>query len=64
MIINLNDMKKTTHSISPFIILLVPVLLATGIRLSNGRSNINPEKYSAASYFKMPDFKGTIWAFF
>ena len=55
---------KSSDSLSPFIILLVPVLLAVLFTFSNSRNEVKPEKYESASYFRMPALKGVIKTLF
>lgn len=57
-------MKTATNSISPFIILLVPVILAIVLTISSAKPELNPEKYEAASYFRMPSWTGVVQAIF
>ncbi|MGX5690606.1 hypothetical protein BDE36_0681 [Arcticibacter tournemirensis] len=57
-------MKTPKNLLSPFIILLVPVLLAILLTLNNSNSTLNQEKFEAASYFRMPSFNGLVRTFF
>jgi hypothetical protein len=58
----MNDMKKA-HSISPFLILLIPALLVIGFK-SKSLTEIEPEKQQASISFQIPSLKGMIKAFF
>ncbi|EOR94761.1 hypothetical protein ADIARSV_2135 [Arcticibacter svalbardensis MN12-7] len=53
-------MNKSHHSVSPFIMLLIPALLAIILSVSNAGKDKNPEKYTVSSYFSVPVLKGVI----
>ncbi|MBC7913536.1 MAG: hypothetical protein H7Y07_05365 [Pyrinomonadaceae bacterium] len=55
-------MKKTTNSVSPFIMLLIPALLIIGYKAANAKE-VTEEKYQASVCLQMPALKGLIKAF-
>ncbi|MGV3510348.1 MAG: hypothetical protein ACO1N7_13735 [Sphingobacteriaceae bacterium] len=56
-------MKKSSTTVSPFIILLIPALLIIGYNTAN-TSEIDPEKQHACIPFNLPSVKGMIKAIF
>ncbi|WP_374165813.1 hypothetical protein [Arcticibacter sp. MXS-1] len=57
-------MKTSTNSISPFLILLVPVLLAVMLTISNSDREAKSEQYETASFFRMPSWSGVVQSLF
>jgi hypothetical protein len=49
-------MKKLTNSVSPFIMLLVPMFLIVGLLLINLEKEIPAEKYKASLKLQVPSF--------
>lgn len=56
-------MKKSSNSISPFLILLIPALLIIGYKNTQS-TEIEPERKQASIHFQMPSLKGFIKAIF
>ena len=53
-------MKKLTNSISPFLLLLVPLFLIVGLLLINLEKEIPAEKYNASLNLQVPSFEALI----
>jgi hypothetical protein len=51
-------MKRSRLTMSPFIILLIPVLLVIGLLSLNPISEEDTERFEAATCFRTPTFKG------
>ncbi|WP_155975673.1 hypothetical protein [Daejeonella oryzae] len=50
-------MKKLTNSVSPFIMLLVPIFLMIGVLVLNLEKEIPAEKHQASISLQVPSFK-------
>ena len=50
-------MKKLTNSVSPFLMLLVPLFLIIGLWFTNMNNEISAEKYEASIKLQVPSFK-------
>ena len=57
-------MKKTYNYISPFIILLIPVLLVVALLAINPINTDESEHISALSSYDLPELKGLIQVIF
>ncbi|MGB4773586.1 MAG: hypothetical protein WBP45_00300 [Daejeonella sp.] len=57
-------MKKLTNSVSPFIMLLIPLFLIIGICIFNIDNQIPAEKYEASINLQVPTFKVMIQSLF
>jgi hypothetical protein len=54
-------MKKLASSASPFIVLLIPALMAVGFKsVSNSSNYAAPGKEQASAEFKLPSIKSMI----
>jgi hypothetical protein len=56
-------MKKASNPVSPFLILLVPALLAVGFKSLKG-DNLQAENQRASVNFQVPSLKGVIKVLF
>lgn len=59
----MNNMKQSSTTVSPFLILLIPALIVIGYK-STGTSIIEPEKQQASMHFQLPTLKGMVKAIF
>jgi len=57
-------MKTTLKNISPFIILMVPVLLVVGILAINPLSAEETEQVKSITAFDLPELKGLVQVLF
>jgi hypothetical protein len=57
-------MKKLLNSVSPFIMLLIPLFFGIAIMFWNSNTEISSEKFRASYSFQVPTLKGVIKAFF
>lgn len=55
-------MKKNKTSVSPFILVLIPILLGLVFLANQANIEIPTEKYSASIHFQMPEL-GTVVRF-
>ena len=53
-------MKKLTNSVSPFLLLLLPLFLIVGLLLINLEKEIPAEKYNASLNLQVPSFEALI----
>ena len=51
---------KKLNSISPFIMLLLPMILIIGLLIFNVNSEIPAEKYNASLKLQVPSFKAMV----
>jgi hypothetical protein len=56
----IENMKKLTNCVSPFIMLLVPLFLLIGLLLTNINNEIPVEKQSAGLKLKMPSIRSLV----
>ncbi|WP_423147567.1 hypothetical protein [Rubrolithibacter danxiaensis] len=57
-------MKKQLNSVSPFIILLIPIFLGMALIFVNSDNTIPKEKYNASTSFRLPTLKVAVKAIF
>jgi len=55
-------MKKLTNSVSPFIMLLIPLFLLVGLLAMNSDNEIPAEKQKASIHLQIPTFKDFVRA--
>lgn len=55
-------MKKLTNSVSPFIMLLIPLFLLVGLLAINANSEIPAEKQKASIHLQIPSVKALVKA--
>lgn len=57
-------MKKLTNSVSPFLMLLVPVLLLAGLSLIHVDNQIPASRYNASINLQTPSFRVFVQSIF
>ena len=60
--INHKEMKKLLNSVSPFIMLLIPLFFGVAFLTLNADAETKTEKFRASCTFKMPTLKNMIEA--
>lgn len=58
--LSIKDMKTKSNTISPFIMLLVPALLAMLFALSQTKQSESQQQPKAFSFLSVPAFKGLV----
>jgi len=57
-------MKKQINSISPFIMLVLPVFFAIAVYFWNSKAELSTERYKASTGFQLPALKNVIKTMF
>ncbi|MEO8795828.1 MAG: hypothetical protein ABI390_10195 [Daejeonella sp.] len=57
-------MKKLSNTVSPFLLLLLPMFFVVGLLVFNLQNDIPAERYEASIHLQIPSFKALIQSIF